>query len=48
MGGRAGNRGEHMKGIRRVILLDRSRALPLCLGLWLARPLIGTPTLGIA
>jgi hypothetical protein len=33
-----------MKETRRV-LLDRLRALPLCLGLWLAPPVIGVPTL---
>jgi hypothetical protein len=36
-----------MRGTRRA-LLTPSRALPFCLSLWLARVVIGTPTLGIA
>jgi hypothetical protein len=32
----------------RRLMMDRLRALPFCLGLWLAPPTLGTPTLGIA
>jgi hypothetical protein len=38
---------KNMRGTRRA-LLTPSRALLFCLSLWLARVVIGTPTLGIA
>jgi hypothetical protein len=35
------------RGTRRA-LLDRNRALPFCLSIYLALPWLGQPTLGIA
>jgi hypothetical protein len=31
----------------RRLMMDRLRALPFCLGIWLAPPVLGTPTLAV-